>query len=224
MIFVIRDELGLIGTKLGCGLGQCGSCAVLIDGEKKNSCNILAKDYQNCKITTIEGLSKEDEYSFVQKAWISEDVSQCGYCQSGQIMTATALLEKNPSLEITLIDLPEVLKVASEVIGDHPARHRLHLQEADMFRWTSQQPLEACLFSNVFHDWDIPQCQALIRHFTDQLDPGGRLIIHDVFLDDTLAGPLAIALYSIALFTLTEGRVYSAHEYKQWLMKARGGL
>ena len=89
-----------------------------------------------------------------------------------------------------------------------------------MFRWTSQQPLEACLFSNVFHDWDIPQCQALIRHFTDQLDPGGRLIIHDVFLDDTLAGPLAIALYSIALFTLTEGRVYSAHEYKQWIMKA----
>ena len=131
-----------------------------------------------------------------------------------------ALLEKNPSLEITLIDLPEVLKVASEVIGDHPERHRLHLQEADMFQWTSQQPFEACLFSNVFHDWDIPQCQTLIRHFTDQLDPGGRLIIHDVFLNDALSGPLAIALYSVALFTLTEGRVYSAHEYQQWLMKA----
>lgn len=100
-----------------------------------------------------------------------------------------ALLEKNPSLEITLIDLPEVLKVASEVIGDHPARHRLHLQEADMFTWTSQQPFEACLFSNVFHDWDIPECQTLIRHFTNQLDPGGRLIIHDVFLNYALAGP-----------------------------------
>ena len=94
LIYVIRDELGLIGTKLGCGLGQCGSCAVLIDGEKKNSCNILAKDYQNCKITTIEGLSKEGELSYVQEAWINKDVSQCGYCQAGQIMTATALLEK----------------------------------------------------------------------------------------------------------------------------------
>ena len=89
-----------------------------------------------------------------------------------------------------------------------------------MFQWTSQQPFEACLFSNVFHDWDIPQCQTLIQHFTDQLDPGGRLIIHDVFLNDALSGPLAIALYSVALFTLTEGRVYSAHEYQQWLMKA----
>ena len=69
LIFVIRDELGLIGTKLGCGLGQCGSCAVLIDGEKKNSCNILAKDYQNCKITTIEGLQTDKGLNAVQEAF-----------------------------------------------------------------------------------------------------------------------------------------------------------
>ena len=68
LVFVIRDELGLTGTKLGCGLGQCGSCAVLVDGEKVISCNVLAKDYQNCEITTIEGLTTDKGLNQIQQA------------------------------------------------------------------------------------------------------------------------------------------------------------
>ena len=94
LIFVIRDELGLIGTKLGCGLGQCGSCAVLIDGEKKNSCNILAKDYQNCKITTIEGLQTDKGLNAVQEAFKHFNAAQCGYCTSGIIISLSSVFLK----------------------------------------------------------------------------------------------------------------------------------
>lgn len=95
LIFVIRDEMGLIGTKLGCGLGQCGSCAVLIDGEKKNSCNILAKDFQNCKITTIEGLKTDKGLNKVQQAFKQFNAAQCGYCTSGIIISLSSVFLKN---------------------------------------------------------------------------------------------------------------------------------
>ena len=95
LIHVIRDELGLTGTKLGCGLEQCGSCAILIDGEKKLSCNLLAKDYQNCEITTIEGLENNDGLNTVQKAFKEFNAAQCGYCTSGIIICITALFDKN---------------------------------------------------------------------------------------------------------------------------------
>ncbi len=95
LIFVIRDELGLTGTKLGCGLGQCGSCTVLIDGEKKNSCNVLAKDYQNCKITTIEGLKTDKGLNKVQQAFKQYNAAQCGYCTSGIIMSLSSVFLKN---------------------------------------------------------------------------------------------------------------------------------
>ena len=95
LIFVIRDELGLTGTKLGCGLGQCGSCAVLIDGEKKNSCNVLAKDYQNCKITTIEGLKTDKGLNKVQQAFKQYNAAQCGYCTSGIIISLSSVFLKN---------------------------------------------------------------------------------------------------------------------------------
>ena len=95
LIYVIRDELGLTGTKLGCGLEQCGSCAILIDGEKKLSCNLLAKDYQNCEITTIEGLENNDGLNNVQKAFKEFNAAQCGYCTSGIIISITALFDKN---------------------------------------------------------------------------------------------------------------------------------
>ena len=95
LIFVIRDELGLIGTKLGCGLGQCGSCAVLIDGEKINSCNVLAKDYQNCKITTIEGLKTDKGLNIVQQAFKQYNAAQCGYCTSGIIISLSSVFLKN---------------------------------------------------------------------------------------------------------------------------------
>ena len=95
LIFVLRDEFGLTGTKLGCGLEQCGSCAVLIDGEKKLSCNLLAKDYQNCEITTIEGLENDKGLSTVQKAFKEFNAAQCGYCTSGIIVSLTSLFKKN---------------------------------------------------------------------------------------------------------------------------------
>ena len=101
LIFVIRDEFGLTGTKLGCGLEQCGSCAVLIDGEKKLSCNIFASDCQNNDITTIEGISNERGLNVVQEAFKKFNAAQCGYCTSGIIASLSGLFNKfkNPSRE-----------------------------------------------------------------------------------------------------------------------------
>ena len=94
LIFAIRDDFGLIGTKLGCGLEQCGSCAVIIDGEKRLSCNLPAIDCQNKEIVTIEGLGKDTELNPVQEAFKKFNAVQCGYCTSGIIITISSLLEK----------------------------------------------------------------------------------------------------------------------------------
>ena len=94
LIFAIRDDFGLIGTKLGCGLEQCGSCAVIIDGEKRLSCNLPAIDCQNKEIVTIEGLGKDTELNRVQEAFKKFNAVQCGYCTSGIIITISSLLEK----------------------------------------------------------------------------------------------------------------------------------
>ena len=98
LLWVLRDELGLTGTKFGCGRGFCGTCIVHLDGEPTRSCMIAVDNANGSKITTIEGLSPDVSHP-LQKAWIDEEVPQCGYCQSGQIMTAAALLEQktNPS-------------------------------------------------------------------------------------------------------------------------------
>jgi len=96
LLWVLRDNLGLTGTKYSCGIGQCGSCTVLIDGEPIRSCVTLAQQAEGKAITTIEGLSPDGSHP-VQKAWLDEHVTQCGYCQPGQIMNAVALLEKNPN-------------------------------------------------------------------------------------------------------------------------------
>jgi len=132
---------------------------------------------------------------------------------------ALALLEKHPNLEITLVDLPEVINIAKDITHQHPNRHRLNLEEGNMFEWTPHTSAQAFLFSNIFHDWDIPECQHLIHHYANMLPKGGRIIIHDVFLHDALDGPLPLALYSAALFTLTEGRAYAGNEYRTWLEK-----
>jgi isoquinoline 1-oxidoreductase subunit alpha len=95
LLWVIRDELGLTGTKFGCGIAQCGCCTVHIDGEAMRSCSIAVGDVDGKKITTIEGLSPDSRHP-VQRAWLTEDVPQCGYCQSGQIMAVAALLKQNP--------------------------------------------------------------------------------------------------------------------------------
>jgi isoquinoline 1-oxidoreductase alpha subunit len=94
LLWVLRDELGLSGTKFGCGIAQCGACTVHIDGQATRSCSVAVADVGNATITTIEGLSPDSSHP-VQKAWLVEDVPQCGYCQSGQIMAAVAFLKDN---------------------------------------------------------------------------------------------------------------------------------
>lgn len=96
LLWAIRDLVGLTGTKYGCGISQCGACTVHLNGSPIRSCSMPVSSVANQKITTIEGLSDDNSHP-VQKAWIEEQVPQCGYCQSGQIMAATALLKRNPS-------------------------------------------------------------------------------------------------------------------------------
>jgi aerobic-type carbon monoxide dehydrogenase small subunit (CoxS/CutS family) len=96
LLWVLRDHLGLTGTKYGCGLGLCGACTVHLDGEPVRSCLLSLKALEGRAVTTVEGLSKERRHA-VQRAWIELDVPQCGYCQSGQIMAAAALLRANPA-------------------------------------------------------------------------------------------------------------------------------
>jgi isoquinoline 1-oxidoreductase alpha subunit len=96
LLWVLRDTLGLTGTKYSCGKGLCGSCTVHIDGEPTRSCITPIEAVATSSIVTIEGLSPDRSHP-VQRAWIKEEVPQCGYCQSGQIMTAAALLKKHPS-------------------------------------------------------------------------------------------------------------------------------
>ena len=95
LLWVLRDSLKLTGTKFGCGIAQCGACTVLIDGQAMRSCSVPVSAVAGKPVTTIEGLSAEGTHP-VQLAWIELDVPQCGYCQSGQIMAAAALLRKNP--------------------------------------------------------------------------------------------------------------------------------
>ncbi len=96
LLWVLRDTIGLTGTKYGCGIGQCRSCTVHMDGDAVPSCSIPVSSAAGREITTIEGLSPDLSHP-VQKAWLAEQVPQCGYCQPGQIMGAAALLAKNPA-------------------------------------------------------------------------------------------------------------------------------
>jgi isoquinoline 1-oxidoreductase alpha subunit len=96
LLWALRDEVGLTGTKFGCGMAQCGACTVHLDGQAIRSCVTPVSNVAGKKVTTIEGISA-DRTHIVQKAWIQHQVPQCGYCQSGQIMSAVALLAKNPS-------------------------------------------------------------------------------------------------------------------------------
>lgn len=96
LLWVLRDTLGLTGTKYGCGIGQCGACTVHLDGTAVRSCSIPVQATTGVAITTIEGLSEQGEHP-VQAAWQEADVPQCGYCQAGQIMAASSLLNQNPN-------------------------------------------------------------------------------------------------------------------------------
>ncbi|MDM0078143.1 (2Fe-2S)-binding protein [Variovorax sp. J2P1-59] len=103
LLWVLRDELGLTGTKFGCGIGACGACTVLIDGEPIRSCSFPTAAAAGKRITTIEGLSKDGDHP-LQQAWIAEGTPQCGYCQSGQIMAAAALLQRDPKPSRAVIE------------------------------------------------------------------------------------------------------------------------
>ncbi|GAB3021752.1 (2Fe-2S)-binding protein [Cyclobacterium sediminis] len=96
MLWVLRDHLDLVGTKFGCGIAQCGACTIHMDGNAVRACQLPVSSVEEAEITTIEGLSEKGDHP-VQKAWMEHDVPQCGYCQAGQIMSASALLKKNPS-------------------------------------------------------------------------------------------------------------------------------
>src|ERR1700684_4413069 len=96
LLWIIRENLNMTGTKFGCGAGLCGACTVHVDGVAVRSCQTMLSDVADKKITTIEGLSEHSDHP-LQKAWVAEQVPQCGYCQSGQIMQAASLLSTNPS-------------------------------------------------------------------------------------------------------------------------------
>ncbi len=103
LLWVLRDHLGMTGTKFGCGVAQCGACTVHVDGEPTRACVTPHDSLDGAKITTIEGV-EGTAADAIRKAWIANDVPQCGYCQSGQIMAATALLRDNPAPDDAAID------------------------------------------------------------------------------------------------------------------------
>ena len=97
LLWVIRDELGLTGTKYGCGMAQCGACSVLVDGVVTRSCVTPVDSVEGSQITTIEAIEKDEVGKRVVEKWVEHQVAQCGYCQSGQVMAAAALLKQNPA-------------------------------------------------------------------------------------------------------------------------------
>ncbi|WP_262695826.1 (2Fe-2S)-binding protein [Kordiimonas aquimaris] len=97
LLWHLREEAGLKGTKFGCGIGQCGACTVHLDGDAVRSCSVPMSSLDGASITTIEGLAEGDDLHPVQEAWIEEDVPQCGYCQAGQIMATVAFLKDTPN-------------------------------------------------------------------------------------------------------------------------------
>ena len=130
ILWVLRDHLDMVGTKFGCGIAQCGACTVHLNGTAIRSCSLPVSSVGDSKITTIEGLSEKANHA-LQKAWIEHDVPQCGYCQAGQIMSASALLKRNPNPSDADIDqamngnicrcgtyvrIKQAIKTASETI------------------------------------------------------------------------------------------------------------
>jgi len=104
LLWVIRDELKMTGTKFGCGVASCGACTVHLNGEPVRSCQTMIEDIEGAEITTIEAMSETEIGAAVQQAWVEIDVVQCGYCQSGQIMSAVGLLASNPKPSVEEID------------------------------------------------------------------------------------------------------------------------
>lgn len=138
----------------------------------------------------------------------------------GSGIYSVAYLRKHPNLRAVIWDRAEVLKVAEEFARQYGVADRLECLPGDMFADPVPVGADVVLLSNILHDWDAPECQRLVSRCADALPSGGRLLVHDVFLNDAHDGPLAIALYSASLFSLTEGRAYSAAEFRQMLSAA----
>jgi ubiquinone/menaquinone biosynthesis C-methylase UbiE len=138
----------------------------------------------------------------------------------GSGLYAVALLRANPNLRAVIWDRAEVLKVARESAERYDVLDRTEFAAGDMFADPVPAGCDVMLLSNVLHDWDVPECRRILGRLAPALPPGGRVLIHDVFLDDTLDGPLPVALYSAALFNVTEGRAYSGGEYRAMLKSA----
>lgn len=130
LLWVIRDEIGLTGTKFGCGIAQCGACTVHLNGTPVRSCSLPVSATVDQNITTIEGLSDDNSHP-VQKAWLEAQAPQCGYCQSGQIMSATALLNSNPKPSDDDIDAAMAGNICR--CGTYPRiRKAIHLASKEM--------------------------------------------------------------------------------------------
>jgi SAM-dependent methyltransferase len=138
----------------------------------------------------------------------------------GSGLYAVAMLRANPSLRAVIWDRAEVLKVARESAERYGVTDRTEFVAGDMFADPVPPGCDVMLLSNVLHDWDAPECERLLSRCAAGLASGGRLLVHDVFLNDALDGPLPVALYSAALFNVTEGRAYSGAEYRGMLAAA----
>ena len=138
----------------------------------------------------------------------------------GTGLYAIACLRANPGLRAVVWDRAEVLKVAKEMADKFAVADRIELTPGDMFTSPIPAGCDVMLLSNILHDWDIPECQKLIDRCAAALPSGGSLLIHDVFLNDDLDGPLAVALYSTALFNITRRPRHSAAEYRRMLTTA----
>jgi isoquinoline 1-oxidoreductase alpha subunit len=131
LVWILRDSLGMTGTKFGCGIGVCGACTVLEDGKAVRSCQIPAHEARERSFTTIEGLSKDGNHP-CQRAWLEGDVAQCGYCQPGMIMNACALLHENPNPTDEAIDA-----VMSESVcrcGTYPRMRKAIRRAAELMK------------------------------------------------------------------------------------------
>ena len=131
-----------------------------------------------------------------------------------------ACVQRHPHLRAIVWDRPEVLKVAAEQVAAYGVADRVTLVPGDMFTDPVPAGVDAILLSNILHDWDVPECQAIVDRCAAALPAGGRLLIHDALLNDGLDGPLPVALYSAVLFCFCVGRAYSAAEYRAMLVKA----
>lgn len=124
LLWIVREQFGLSGTKFGCGIGMCGACTVHVDGAPMRSCTVPVQSVAGKSVTTIEGLSKDRSHP-IQQAWIATDVPQCGYCQSGMIMAAAALLKTNP--HPTNVDIDAAMTNLCRCATYHRIREAIHV-------------------------------------------------------------------------------------------------